>query len=121
MPDSRIVKMLDEMSRLSADIRDEKALCVNALSIDRQECARRLDQSTRLINLIHLATIHLVRDGAANYDAHSRRAVTDDADDAARAVRHLLNDGVAAEVRGLAERALRLAGLVLGESVVKAA
>jgi cytolysin (calcineurin-like family phosphatase) len=106
---------LNELDTLSQEIRSSPEFAVNATPLGRDEVLRRFELNRALVNLLHVATVHMVRSDAPDYDAGSEQWLTENVRTAASHIRQDLRDQRDAVVRDLSARALKLVERIMDD------
>lgn len=99
---------LNELERLTQEIRQAPEFSMHAPGLTRDELLARFELSRTLINLLHFATIHLMRANAEDYDTESENWILTSIDRAADDVRGRARQEKTASVKKLADRSLTL-------------
>tara|TARA_B100000965_G_scaffold343045_1_gene312536 strand:+ start:412 stop:777 length:366 start_codon:yes stop_codon:yes gene_type:complete len=99
---------LNELENLTQEIRQAPEFSMHASGLTRDELLARFEMSRTLINLLHFATIHLMRANADDYDTESETWIRTSINRAADDVRGRARLEKAATVKKLADRSLSL-------------
>lgn len=81
----------------------------------REHLTRRFELHRTLVNLLHFTTIHMMRNGARDYDAESTRWITGSIAQATLQANKILQEEDADSVHELATRAIDLSHEIVGE------
>ena len=106
-------RYLDALDTLSQEIRQSPDFTIIPGKLSRTELRHRFNLHRALINLLHHATIHIMRADAQDYDADSEQRILGALDKASADIRECLARPVPAAVRNLVERSQNLVNQIL--------
>lgn len=106
---------LDALDTLSQEIRQSPEFAIIPGRLNRAELRHRFNLHRALTDLLHYATIHMVRADARDYDVESEQWILDALDKASADVRESLARPVPADVRTLVQRSQNLVNQILAD------
>ena len=112
---------LNELENLTQEIRQAPEFSMHASGLSRDELLARFELSRTLINLLHFATIHLMRANAEDYDTESENWILTSIRRATDDVRVRAQQEKTASVKKLADRSLQLTSRLMEDLQVAAA
>ena len=114
MPEDLFCSYLKELEYLNGEIRQCPAFDTRSMET-REHQVRRFELHRTLVNLLHFTTIHMMRNGARDYDAESTRWITGLIAQATLRATKILQEEDADSVRDLATQAMDLTHEIVGK------
>lgn len=105
---------LNELEDLNGEIRQCPAFDARSMET-REHQARRFELHRTLVNLLHFTTIHMMRNGARDYDAESTRWITGLIAQSTLQATKILQEEDVDSVRDLATQAMDLTHEIVGK------
>lgn len=110
-----IRRYLDALDTLSQEIRQSPEFAITPGGLSRAEMLNRFNLHRALTNLLHHATVHMMRADARDYDAKSEQWILGALDKASEDIREGLARPVPATVRDIAQRSQNLVNRILAD------
>lgn len=108
-------RYLNELDLLSLEVQRCPELQIGASAVTQDGLLQRFELNRALVNLLHYATVHMMRADAHDYDAESERWILGVIDRTFAQIQEDLSRPMEAGVRTLVLRALHLVNRIMAD------